>query len=222
MPPSAWPPWVVMWVLASAIYAACKWLTWRRTLIPGTSAGRQVAYLLAWPGMDAKTFLDPLPLSADRRPTPFEWMFATAKLGLGVVLTWGAVPLISPDTPILRGWVGMVGLIFLLHFGTFHLLSCAWRAAGIDARTLMSKPGAGNEFERILGQALEHGIPRPHLPIFVPSADGIVRPPGRGRGRVPCQRPRSRSRHFRPGRGRLRLADALLRPSRNRLDGRTG
>ncbi len=152
MPPSAWPPWVVMWVLATAIYVACKWLTWRRTVIPGTSTGRQVAYLFAWPGMDAKAFLDPRPLSADRRPTPFEWAFAAAKLGLGVVLIWGVVPLISAGTPIFRGWVGMAGLIFLLHFGTFHLLSCAWRAAGIDARPLMNWPVLATSLSEFWGK----------------------------------------------------------------------
>jgi hypothetical protein len=132
------PPWAVMWALAVAIYAACKWLTWSRA--PAAPAGRQAAYLLAWPGMNAPAFLAPRPLAPDRRPTPGEWAFAAAKLALGIGLTWGIVRLVPVGWALARGWVGMAGLIFLLHFGSFHLLSCAWRAAGLDAKPLMDWP----------------------------------------------------------------------------------
>ena len=138
MPPTDWPPWAVMWVTATAVYAGCKWLTWRRAPSPA-AAGRHAAYLLAWPGLDAAAFLDPRPLP-DRRPTPGEWALAGGKLALGVALTWGAVRLLPDDRPLLRGWVGMAGLVFVLHFGSFHLLSCAWRAAGADAKPLMNWP----------------------------------------------------------------------------------
>ena len=34
----------------------------------------------------------------------------------------------------------MTGLMFVLHFGTFHLLSLGWRTIGVDARPVMHSP----------------------------------------------------------------------------------
>lgn len=134
------PPWAVMWALSAALFAGCKWLTWRRTPAPHAPPGRRLAYLVAWPGLDAGAFLGPRPLAADRRPTPAEWAFAAAKLALGVAVVWVVVPAVPAGLPIVRGWVGMAGLVSLLHFGSMHLLSCAWRAAGVDAKPLMDWP----------------------------------------------------------------------------------
>ncbi len=55
--PSQWPPWAVMWLLASCIYATCKWLTWRCADAHRVPPWKHAAYLLAWPGMDAGAFL---------------------------------------------------------------------------------------------------------------------------------------------------------------------
>ncbi|WP_165698957.1 wax synthase family protein [Bremerella volcania] len=124
--------------MAVFIYAGCKGLTWRSAIKVSVPANRNVAYLLLWPGMDIEAFLD------RRRdvvpPTLGEWLFAPAKMGCGFVLLYGAVPRLSPDHVLVVGWVGMIGLIFVLHFGLFHLLSCWWRSRGVDAKPLMDWP----------------------------------------------------------------------------------
>ena len=144
MPPltelTRWPPWAVMWALAAAIFAACKWLTWRYTPVPNAPAWRHVAYLVAWPGLDAKAFLDSRPLPRESRAGAGEWAFAFTKVAFGAALVWGVTPLVPAEYLYPRAWVGMTGVVFVLHFGLFHLLSCAWRAAGVDAKPLMNWP----------------------------------------------------------------------------------
>ncbi len=132
------PRWLFMWILAFAIFVGCKWLTWRRTPVPGATLLRHAGYLLAWPGLDAAAFLD-----SDKRPKQpgfGEWLFALAKLALGIAILFGAVRLVPEDYPYLAGWVGMIGLVLVLHFGIFHLLSCAWRRIGVEAKPLMNWP----------------------------------------------------------------------------------
>lgn len=135
--PAAMPRWIFMWLLAGTIFAGCRWLTWRTSRVSDASAARHFAYLALWPGLDAQAFLDgPRP----PRPALSEWAFALAKLGLGLVLIFGIFPRLSADHELAAGWVGMIGILFVLHFGLFHVLSLAWRTAGVLARPLMDWP----------------------------------------------------------------------------------
>ena len=52
----------------------------------------------------------------------------------------GAGRFIPAGQELLLGWSGMVGIILMLHFGSFRLLSCAWRTIGVQARPLMIEP----------------------------------------------------------------------------------
>jgi hypothetical protein len=130
--------WEFMWLLALGIYLACKNLSWtaRTTTAP---RWKHVAYLMAWPGMDCSAFLKS-DTPRIQPPTAAEWLFGAAKLAIGTGLLWGAVPALEPMGSIVQGWAGMIGLVFILHFGLFHVLSCAWRSMGVTATPLMNWP----------------------------------------------------------------------------------
>jgi predicted DCC family thiol-disulfide oxidoreductase YuxK len=146
LPVAAWlvaplmPRWLFMWAMAFALYAGCKWLTYSqaRVSIEQIDPRRALAYLLAWPGMDAAAFLS----GGDHveRPSWTEWLLAALKTGLGFGVTWVVARDLLPVSPLVAGWVGMVGAVFILHFGTFHLLSLAWRSVGINALPVMRNP----------------------------------------------------------------------------------
>jgi alginate O-acetyltransferase complex protein AlgI len=148
--PNGWPGWAFMWLFAFAVYTGCKWLTWR-TARPGASAARSLGYLTAWPGMDADAFLrDP---SSDI-PRLSSWFFAGAKLGFGIVLIAGSGTCLhcAPGNPLLRRWVAMVGIVFVLHFGLFLLLSLLWQTAGVSAKPIMDWPVLARSVSEFWGQ----------------------------------------------------------------------
>jgi predicted DCC family thiol-disulfide oxidoreductase YuxK len=134
------PRWGFMWAMAFALYAGCKWLTFREARVRGVASDRlrALGYLLAWPGMDAEAFLSGTNRPA--QPNQSEWIAATAKTLLGATLIWVVARTAAPVNPLLAGWLGMVGLIFVLHFGTFHLLSLGWRSLGVNAMPIMKNP----------------------------------------------------------------------------------
>lgn len=142
--------WVLMWAVAATVYGGCKWLTWAGRRWLASSPLRQAGYLLAWPGMDAAVFLDPA--RHPPRPTAGEWFAAAGKLAAGLAILYGGPRWLPRIDPYWLGWVGMVGLILCLHFGSFHLLSCAWRRAGVDARPLMNRPLAATSLGEFWGR----------------------------------------------------------------------
>jgi predicted DCC family thiol-disulfide oxidoreductase YuxK len=134
------PRWGFMWAMAIALYAGCKWLTYREARVRGVAPDRLrvFGYLFGWPGMDAAAFLS----GTDRvpQPRPSEWIVAALKSLLGATLTWVVARTALPVNPLLAGWLGMAGLVFVLHFGTFHLLSLGWRSIGVNAMPIMHSP----------------------------------------------------------------------------------
>jgi predicted DCC family thiol-disulfide oxidoreductase YuxK len=133
------PRWLFMWTIAFALYVCCKCLTYSDARSHGASADRRraAAYLLAWPGMDAITFLsDDVP----ERPRAGEWVRAACKIVLGLVLFMLAARRAATAPSLVVAWIGMLGIVLMLHFGSFELLSLAWRHAGVRAVPLMQQP----------------------------------------------------------------------------------
>jgi Membrane bound O-acyl transferase family len=151
------PDWAFMWTLTLSIFAALKWVTWWRArgLVPHTRM-RSLIYLFAWPGMDAEAFLDRGDVPT--RPSPVEWLWAASKTGIGIVLLWTVAKRVPPQELLLRGWIGLFGLIFFLHFGSFHLISLFWRTVGITAEPIMDKPIRSKSLSEFWGRRWNLGF----------------------------------------------------------------
>ena len=145
------PPWVFMWIMAAALFLSAKWITfWRaKPLLSKISPSRVISYFLIWPGLDAKSFLAP-------RGTPLRLADAAKmlsgallKTAFGGVLLFGIARLTTQ--PLAAGWVGMIGLVFILHFGLFDLAATLWQMAGVKVTPIMDRPIASVSLSEFWG-----------------------------------------------------------------------
>jgi len=156
LPAFAWwatrdlPAWVNMWALAGSMFFALKLLTLTAAELGTVSFGRIFAYIALWPGMDARAFLLDRP---DITPVarPGELAFALLKLFGGLAAGAWATWQVGTAQPVLVGWVGMIGIIFTLHFGLLHVVSWLWRRAGVNAPPIMRAPIAADSLADFWG-----------------------------------------------------------------------
>jgi alginate O-acetyltransferase complex protein AlgI len=142
-----------MWLMALAVFFGCKWLTLGNALQHERRAGplRILAYLFAWPGMEAARFLSPELAPRRSSSATLETVaIAALRFLLGLFLLFGAAR--HAAEPLLAGWIGMVGMVLLLHFGFFHLLSTGWRALRVDAPPIMNAPLRSGSVSEFWGQ----------------------------------------------------------------------
>lgn len=102
----------------------------------------RLAWFIAWPGLDADAFFKNSAKPA--RPPLRDWSMAAAKTVLGSLLLFGISPQLVVVHEGVAGWTAMVGIIFLFHFGGFHLLALMWRQMGRDVSPIMNAPAAAN------------------------------------------------------------------------------
>jgi Membrane bound O-acyl transferase family len=144
-------PWELMWILAIVVYAGCKWATWWGASIQQGPTWKRAAYWLGWPGMDAASFLGTRISTRSHCPS-IEWLAATLNLASGAILLFGVARFIPQQHQYLIGWAGMIGIVLILHFGLFNLLSCFWRSLGLEARPIMSCPLASTSLSEFWGR----------------------------------------------------------------------
>ena len=157
LPSVAWwtardqPSWVAMWAVASSEFLALKLVTLAMANWRIISPSRAFAYVALWPGMDAGAFL------FDRRGRiPVvrlgELGWALLKLLSGLLACVWATQYVDSGHALLVGWVGMIGIIFTLHFGLLHVISWWWRRIGVDAPPIMRAPIAADSLADFWGK----------------------------------------------------------------------
>lgn len=142
------PNWIFMWLLVTALFAGCKWLTWRRARSYRSTPLRTFGYLFGWPGMDATSFMTG---ENARTPKLTEWLLAAARLVGGIALVWLAARATFTSINIANAWLAMFGLTLILHFGAFHLAALVWQRAGIPAKPLMQSPATATSLADFWG-----------------------------------------------------------------------
>jgi len=150
------PAWGYMWAMAIALFGGVKWLSWWevRNAVAHRPA-RSLAYLTLWPGMNARSFLCGL---RPRKPALRNWFWALSKTCLGVVLLWSVARYVPSARPLLRGWVGLFGLVLVLHFGTFEIVALGWQALGVDAEPIMQSPIFSDSLSEFWGKRWNLGF----------------------------------------------------------------
>ena len=138
------PRWAVMWLLAGGLFAAGKVFMLSGS---GLCGRRAVAFIFTWPGMDTEPFSGRATMEAG--PVP-GWGAPFRNMLLGSVLLFGVAR--GFDAPVPAGWTGMVGLIFLLHFGVFGLLAAGWRVLGVPVTPIMRCPIAATSLTEFWGR----------------------------------------------------------------------
>jgi predicted DCC family thiol-disulfide oxidoreductase YuxK len=159
-------PSLFMWSMAGALFLGCKWLTfWRaRQTFGPAGPGQVLGYFFLWAGMDASSFLRPAPSPVKVSRPAGKIAFSLIKIVFGLLMLYGLARL-APNH-LVAGWIGMVGMIFILHFGLFDLSATAWRMAGVDANPIMNAPIKAQSLNEFWGRRWNGAFNQLVLDIF--------------------------------------------------------
>ncbi len=136
------PPWFVMLAISLSIFAVLKttvFLDYIRPSATRVNSCDAACWFFAWPGLNAHEFFARRANSTESGPLA-EWMAAAA----GGLLGWGCLlelaPRVTAWNRLAAGWLAMLGLLLIFHFGGFHLLALCWRRCGRSVQPIMRSP----------------------------------------------------------------------------------
>lgn len=129
-----------MWLMVGVILVGCKGIVLARHAgsVAAGNPGRLLAFLFPWPGLNWKPFA-----SANRGPLLWKPLAAwgTANVLAGSLLLWGVTRFESIQAVgMLHGWVGLIGMSLVAHFGVLQLLAAFWRNRGVPVAKLWDFP----------------------------------------------------------------------------------
>lgn len=140
------PAWVVMWLIAVGVFFIGKLIILIKAPLK-PKGWRLFAFFFLWVGMDEKEWI-----KSYQEPinTSHSVLKALLKMVLGGVLLWVVARQFSYS--ILAGWCGMVGFIFLLHFGLFDILAIFWQNRGVSVKPIMENPAKATSLTDFWGR----------------------------------------------------------------------
>lgn len=107
-------------------------------------------WLFGTPTLNAESFFN---TSGQRiRPVRRDWLRAACSFVAGTILFVVVAPRCTHSSPLLSGWIGVAGLILMLHFGVLNLIALSWQVAGREAGTLMLAPEASCSLSEFWGR----------------------------------------------------------------------
>jgi alginate O-acetyltransferase complex protein AlgI len=86
------------------------------------------------------------------------WLWSATQTAFGAALLWAVARKMPATEPLLRGWIGMVGLVLLLHFGSFGLVALFWQSLRIDAVPIMQAPLRARSLSEFWGKRWNLGF----------------------------------------------------------------
>ena len=127
-----------------------------------------------WWGLKPSDFFNQRPAEPiDRR----ELVFAGLKFSIGVLLLTLVVPGVLNDPSqsavreIVGGWLGMVGIVFCMHFGYSHITAVVLRARGRLVTPIMNRPVAASSVSEFWGKRWNLAFrDYAHVTLFMPLA----------------------------------------------------